>query len=100
MAVFHRIANLFHRSHIDREIDAELQSHIALRIDDNLTAGMSPAQARRDALLRFGNSASIKERVTAADASLSLENLARDIRIAIRQLRRSRGFAGKILEAE
>jgi predicted permease len=93
MAIFHRFANLFRRSRVDREIDAELQSHIALRIDDNLAAGMSPAQARRDALLRFGNPASTKERVTAADASLSLENLARDIRIAIRQLRRSRGFA-------
>ncbi len=93
MAIFRRFANLFHRSHIDREIDAELQSHIALRIDDNLATGMSPAEARRDALLRFGNPASTKERVTAADTSLSLENLVRDIRIAIRQLRRSPGFA-------
>src|ERR1019366_9514078 len=93
MAVFHRIANLFHRSHIDREIDAELQSHIALRIDDNLAAGMSPAEARHDALLRFGNAASTKERVCAADAYLSLDGLARDIRYAARQLRRSPGFA-------
>ena len=42
MAVFRRIANLFRRSRMDREIDAELQAHIALRTDDNLAAGMSP----------------------------------------------------------
>src|ERR1700739_5010096 len=92
MAAFSRFANLFHRSRVDREIDAELQSHIALRIDDNLAAGMSPAEARRDALLRFGNPASTKERVTAADASLGLETFVRDIRFATRQLRRAPGF--------
>jgi predicted permease len=93
MAVYRRIANLFRRSRIDREIAAELEFHIGLRIDENMAAGMSPAEARRDALLRFGNRTATKERVAAADASLSLEIFARDIRIAARQLRRSPGFA-------
>jgi predicted permease len=75
------------------EIDAELQSHIALRIDDNLAQGMSPHEARRDALLRFGNSTIVKERVVAADAALALESAARDIRYALRQLQRSPAFA-------
>jgi len=93
MAIFRRIANLFRRSRIDREIEAELMAHIALRMDDNLAAGMTPADARRDSILRFGNPTATRERVTAADANLTLEGLARDLRYAFRQLRRSPGFA-------
>ena len=46
MTVFRRMANLLHRSRIDRDIDAELQAHLALRTEDNLAAGMSPEVAR------------------------------------------------------
>ena len=49
MSIFLRIANLLHRSRIDRDIDAELQAHIALRTEDNLAAGIAPEEARRDA---------------------------------------------------
>ena len=55
MSLFRRLSNLFRRSSLDREIETELQSHIDMRIEENLGAGMSPEQARRDALARFGN---------------------------------------------
>ncbi len=93
MAVFRRIANLFRRSRIDRDIDDEFQAHLALRIDDNLAHGMSPDEARREALLRFGNPASTKERVTSVDAALGIDGIVRDVRYAARQLLRAPGFA-------
>jgi predicted permease len=93
MAIVSRIANLFRRSKIDHEIDAELRSHIGLRIDDNLAAGMTPAEARRDALVRFGNPTATRDRVTAADAAVSLESVLADVRYALRQLARAPGFA-------
>lgn len=93
MAFFRRLLNLFRRSAVDREIADELQSHIDLRIDANIAAGMSPKQARRDASLRFGNPTTTRERVAASDMSLGLAGFIRDIRYAARQLRRSPGFA-------
>jgi len=93
MAALRRIANLFRSSRVDREIADELQSHIDLRIESNIAAGMSPAEARRDALLRFGNPTSTRERVAYADAALSLASVWSDVRYAGRQLVKSPGFA-------
>jgi predicted permease len=93
MSLLRRISNLFSRSKVDREIDAELTSHIAMRIEDNIAAGMSRDDARRDALLRFGNLTSTKEHVTGADAALSLDSIWSDIRYAFRQLRKNPGFS-------
>ena len=94
MSLFRRIANLFVRSSIDREIEAELRSHIEMRTADNLASGMSRQEARRDAAMRFGNLISTKENVTGMDVALAIEGFWADLRYACRQLRRNPGFAG------
>ena len=89
MSTLRRISNLFHRSKIDREIEAELQAHLEMRIEDNIATGMSKEAARRDALLNFGNPTVMRERVTGADAALALDSIWADVRYAFRQLRRA-----------
>ncbi|HKW57109.1 MAG TPA: ABC transporter permease [Candidatus Acidoferrum sp.] len=92
MSVLRRITNLFHRSKLDEEIEAELRSHIEMRTADNLAAGMPPQEARRDALLRFGNRGVMKERVTAADAHMFLDSVWQDLCFGLRMLRNNLGF--------
>ena len=93
MSLVHRILNLFTHSKVDREIEAELKSHVEMRTEDNIASGMSPEVARRDALLRFGNPTVTKEQVIAVDAALTLESIGMDLRYAFRRLTKSPGFA-------
>jgi putative ABC transport system permease protein len=54
---------------------------------------MSPDEGRREAIVRFGNPASTRERVVAADNALSLERLWADLRYGVRQLVKFPGFS-------
>jgi MacB-like protein len=93
MALLRRIRNLFSRVEIEREIDAELKAHIDMRTEDNIAAGMTPEQARREALIRFGNPAATKERVASMDVLLVIESIWADVRFSCRQLISNSGFA-------
>src|SRR5215472_17051190 len=97
MSVFRRIVNTFSRSKLHHEIDAEIHSHVEMRIADNIAAGMSPEEARRNALIRFGNRTVMRERMTAMDAATAFDVLGRDLRYAARQLRRSPVFTATAL---
>ncbi len=93
MALLRRIVTLGRRSRVEREIQAELQEHMQMCIDDNMAEGMSREQAERDARVRFGSPAATRERVWAEDAALGLESLGRDLRTALRGFVKSPGFS-------
>src|ERR1700761_6112177 len=93
MSILRRFANLFSRSSLDFEIDDEIRSHIEMRTEDNICAGMSPENARRDALLRFGNRSTMRERMAMADSAVMLESVAADLKYACRQMKKRAGFA-------
>jgi hypothetical protein len=49
-----RLAGLFQKERRDRELAEEIESHLQMHVEDNLRSGLSPEDARRDALLRLG----------------------------------------------
>jgi putative ABC transport system permease protein len=88
-----RVLDLFEKRRREAELSAELESHLQLHIHDNLRAGMSPGEARRNALLRLGGMEQTKELCRERRGLPALESLLQDVRHAVRTLRKSRGFA-------
>jgi macrolide transport system ATP-binding/permease protein len=88
-----RFLALFRRRSLDRDLDAELRSHVDMAVEHNLRNGMSLAQARREALLTFGGLEQTKQIYRERRGLPFLETLLQDLRFGVRILWRSPGFS-------
>ncbi len=88
-----RIRSVFRSRQLDGDLDEELKTHIDLAIAENLQQGMTAEEARTVALRGFGGVTQIREAYRVQRGMPLLQTAARNIRISIRQLRRSPGFA-------
>jgi putative ABC transport system permease protein len=93
MSLIRRILNSQRREKLDAEIHAELHSHIEMAVEDGVRRGMSEQEARREAILRFGNTGMVHESVADEDIFLSLNSICSDVVYAFRQLRRNPAFS-------
>lgn len=81
-----RLAGMFRREDRDRELAEELESHIEMHVADNLRAGMSPDEARRQALIKLGGLTQTEEEYRRRRGLPVLEDLWQDLRYAARGL--------------
>ena len=94
---FSRLANLARRRAQDERLKEEIEQHIALQTAENLRAGLSPVEARRQAMLKFGGVEAIKQDYRAERGLLFIENLLQDLRFALRSLRRTSGLTAFVV---
>ena len=88
-----RCAALFQRHRLDADLEEELRAHIDLATAENLRSGMSPEAARTQALRAFGGLTQTREMYRAQRGMPFLAQICRDLSFALRQLRKSPGFA-------
>ncbi len=89
---FTRLMNSATRRAQEERLREEIEEHIALQTEENLRAGLSVIEARRQAMLKFGGVEVVKEEYRAERRMLSVETLLKDARYGLRTLRKSPGF--------
>ena len=94
---FRRLTSWSTSTRDEELLRAEFEEHIAMQTAENLRAGLSPIEARRQALLKFGSVEGIKDAYRDQRGLPLLETLSRDARHAIRGLRRTPAFTAAVI---
>ena len=87
-----RLRSLFRRRRVEQELDDEIRYHIERLAEQNIAAGMTPAEARYAALRAMGGVEQRKEECRDMRKTHLVEDVVRDLQYAVRMMRRNPGF--------
>ncbi len=91
-ALFTKMFGFLNSQQQEQEFADELESHLQMHIEDNVKSGMTPDEARRQAVIRLGGIEQTKERHRAQRKIPVLETISRDLRYGTRRLLKSPGL--------
>ena len=101
MTLLHRLASIVrwmvHRNRAERDLSDELEAFVDMAAADRMRDGAAPADARRSAVLHVGGMEQTKERVRSTRHGASLDEVGRDLRYGLRQVRRNPAFSGIVI---
>jgi len=87
-----RVRSFLKKPPLDADLEAEIAAHLEMAIEENLQRGLTPEEARRQALIRFGGLDMAKDKHREARGLMNLDILLQDFRYTLRSLGRDRGF--------
>ena len=87
------LKRFFNRDRWDAERARELESYVAMEIDDNIARGMAPDEARQAALRKIGNRTLVREEIYWMNTVGLIDTAWRDLKYGARLLRLNPGFA-------
>jgi predicted permease len=90
---FTKLGAIFRHKEIDRDLDDEIRTHLAMEVDDNLENGMEPKEASHAAHRAFGNVELARDDSRSVWIYRWIEDLGKDFRFGLRMLLKQRGFS-------
>jgi predicted permease len=86
------LRTLLYKRRVETELDLEIRGYVDAITDEKIESGISPAEARRQALAECGGLEQVKQAVRDQRASTTVESVIQDIRYGLRQMRHNPAF--------